>query len=221
MVADTTNTTVQGWFNSVPLPADARPATGTDGELILWQPSTDTLWEFWQLHKDAGGQWHAAWGGRIDHASLSTGVYASHYGASASSMSLYGGEITVDEMRAGVINHALAMGVPNTALRFVAPATYTDGKTGGGIPIGTRYQLDPSINVDSLGLSRTATIIAKAAQNYGIYVRETSGAVTFYAQDPSNLGSDPWPGLLGGLSPSQALAGFPFSKLRVIAPPAV
>jgi hypothetical protein len=218
VIADTTNTLVQGWFNSVPLPADAHPAQGTDGELILWQPSTDTLWEFWQLHKDTSGRWHTSWGGRIDHASLSSGVYGSHYGASASSMSLLGSEITIDDMQSGVINHAIGLGVPNTALRFVAPATWTDGKTQGGIPIGSRLQLDPAIDVDSLHLSRTATMIAKAAQKYGILVRETSGAVTFYAQDPSNLGSDPWPGYLGGLSPKQALAGFPWARLRVLAP---
>jgi hypothetical protein len=218
VIADTTNTLVQGWFNSVPLPSDARPARGNDGELILWQPSTDTLWEFWQLHKDASGRWHASWGGRIDHASLSSGVYASHYGASASSMSLYGSEITVDDVQSGAINHAIGLGVPNTALRYVAPATWTDGKTHGGIPIGSRLQLNPAIDVASLHLSRIATMIAKAAQKYGILVRETSGAVSFYAQDPSNLPSDPWPGFLGGLSPKQALAGFPWASLRVVAP---
>ena len=117
-----------------------------------------------------------------------------------------------------MINHAIGMGVPITALRYVAPATYTDGKTGGGIPIGTRFQLNPSIDVDSLHLSRTATIIARAAQKYGIVVRETSGAVTFYGQDPSNLPTNPWPGFLGGQSPTQALAGFPWASLRVVAP---
>src|SRR5258707_14346915 len=48
-------------FNQVPLPPDARPASGTDGHLGVWQPSTQTMWEFWRLSRDASGNWHARW----------------------------------------------------------------------------------------------------------------------------------------------------------------
>jgi hypothetical protein len=29
----------------VPIPADARPSRGSDGALVIWQPSSDTMWE--------------------------------------------------------------------------------------------------------------------------------------------------------------------------------
>src|SRR3712207_6309034 len=42
-------------FASVPLPADARPAAGSDAHLVVWQPETDQLWEFWQLRREGRG----------------------------------------------------------------------------------------------------------------------------------------------------------------------
>ena len=56
-------------FGSVPLPASARPAPGDDRHLVVFQPSTETIWEFFKLRR-VGRRWHAAWGGT--HAHLST-----------------------------------------------------------------------------------------------------------------------------------------------------
>src|SRR3954451_6857857 len=36
---------------SVPMPLNARPAGGTDSQLVVYQPATDTMWEFWQLSR--------------------------------------------------------------------------------------------------------------------------------------------------------------------------
>lgn len=218
VIQDTGNPTLVRDFAAVPLPADARGAAGSDASAIVWQPSTDTLWEFWRLRRQEDG-WYARWGGRITDVSRSSGVFPAPYGTSASGMALLGGLILPEEIEAGEINHALAIGVPRTAPTFVAPANRTDGRTDGGIPIGTRLRLDPAVDVASLGLSRTARIMAVAAQRYGIYVRDSSGAVPFYAQDPVNLGIDPWPRLLGFQSPSRALAGFPWARLQVVLPP--
>jgi hypothetical protein len=133
-------------------------------------------------------------------------------------MALLGGLITPEEVAAGEIRHALAMGVPRVAPHFVAPATDTDGRTPGGIPLGTHFRLDPSLDVASLGLPRTAAIIAVAAQRYGAYVRDTSGAVPFYAQDPVTYASDPWPALFDRMTPSRLLARFPWRHMQVVAP---
>ncbi|MFL5845911.1 MAG: hypothetical protein ACJ762_14585 [Solirubrobacteraceae bacterium] len=203
-------------FKGVPLPAGAKPADGTDASLVVWQPSTDTMWEFWRLRRTPDG-WHAMWGGRLDNVSSSSGVFPAPFGTSASSMALIGGMIRPEEIRAGRIEHALAMGVPSTGPGFVAPAVRSDGKHPGGIPLGTRLRLDPAIDVASLHLSRVATIIAIAAQRYGIYVRDTSGAVPFYAEDPGS-GPNPWPELFGHQNARKVLDGFPWSRLQVINP---
>ena len=55
---------LQAAWDAVPLPPDAKPAAGTDGHLVVWQPSTDRLWEFWRLEQTPTG-WQAAWGGAI------------------------------------------------------------------------------------------------------------------------------------------------------------
>ncbi|MFZ1993090.1 MAG: hypothetical protein WAU75_03195, partial [Solirubrobacteraceae bacterium] len=44
--------------SGVPIPAGARAANGTDGDLVVWQPDTDTMWELWMAHQ-VGGAWHA------------------------------------------------------------------------------------------------------------------------------------------------------------------
>ena len=41
-------------FAAVPLPDSARPAPGSDGHLVVYQPSRDRLWEFWRLRRTSG-----------------------------------------------------------------------------------------------------------------------------------------------------------------------
>ena len=38
-------------MSAVPLPANALPAAGTDEEMTVYQPSSDTLWEMWQMRQ--------------------------------------------------------------------------------------------------------------------------------------------------------------------------
>ena len=65
---------LQSAFDAVPIPANAQPAAGPDAEMTIWQPSTDKLWEFFEMQKKADG-WHAAWGGAIQNVSQSPGYY--------------------------------------------------------------------------------------------------------------------------------------------------
>lgn len=215
---DAVNPVLRAQMASVPVPASAVPSQDTDGRVVVWQRSTDTLWEFWRMRREADG-WHATYGGRIEGVSRSTGVHDAPLGSTASGLSLLGGLILPSEIRRGRIDHALALGVPNTARgTFVGPANRTDGTTLlGGIPMGTRLRLDPHVDIASLGLPRTARIIARAAQRYGMVVRDTSGAVAFYGEE-SRRKASPWPALLAGLSPSQQLMRFPYDRLQVVAP---
>jgi hypothetical protein len=208
-------------FNSVPLPAAARPAPGTDSELVVWQPSTDTLWEFWRL-RHSHGRWHASWGGRLDHVSTGPGHYTDphpNWGTSASSLPLVGGMITPRELAAGRIDHALSMAVPHTrSTAFSRPAQRTDGDSAcpHAVPEGAHFRLDPALDVDSLGLPRPVATIARAAQRYGIYVRDRSDSVTLYAQSSVSLPRDPYPPLFGWRPPYELLERFPWSHLQLL-----
>jgi hypothetical protein len=127
--------------------------------------------------------------------------------------------ITPSELRAGVINHALALAIPSVrAKTWTFPAQRTDGNdlTTNSIPEGARFRIDPSLNLASLHLPPLTLMLARAAQRYGIILRDKSGVVTFYAQDPAPTGANPYAELFGVALPSTALASFPWSRLQLL-----
>jgi hypothetical protein len=214
---------LQAEMAHVPIPPNAQPAAGTDRHMIVWQPSTDTEWELWLAYRGlVTTQWHAGWGARIEHVSQSSGIAPYPYGATASGVSELGGLITANEISSTQINHALAMAIPEAAGwgRYVWPANRTDGRSAeaDAIPEGTRFRLDPTLNVDSLGLPPMARAIALAAQRYGIVVRDIARAVVFYAEAPSDVGLAEY-SWGQGLNPAQLLSKFPWSRLQVVAVP--
>jgi hypothetical protein len=217
-------------WRAVPLPPDARPAKGSDHALVVWQPETDRLWEFWRLQYEAG-TWTAAWGGAISGVSSNPGVYGPDawagadrwWGSSATSLSIAGGLITFDDLQRGWINHALAIAVPAArAAIYASPAQRTDGTSQSlvSIPEGAHLRLDPSLDLDALHLPKLTLMIARAAQRFGIFVRDKAQVTQFFAQDPRPTGVNPYIGASGyfeGETPSQLLTSFPWSRLQVLA----
>jgi hypothetical protein len=218
---DRYNPALQAAFDSVPIPPDAKPAKGSDGQMVIWQPSTDTLWEFWKMRRE-GGQWVARWGGRMTAVSKNPGYFGQphpDWGAAGTSLPLLGGLVRIDEVKAGRINHALALAVPHVRKGApVFPAQRSDGDftTPDAIPEGTRFQLDPEVDVERLDLPPLIKMMARAAQTHGIVVRDQSGAVVFEGEDPSPTGKNPYEPQLDGFSPGQAVDQFPWERLRVV-----
>ncbi len=213
----------QAQIEAVPLPANASPAEGTDKEVIVWQPSTGHLWELWRVLEESG-QWTACWGGEIADAYTSDGVLPAPFGAGASGLSLLGGQIHLEDLEHGSINHALEVLMPDTANReFVWPADRTDGtsRAPDAIPEGTHFRLNPNLDLSSLHLSPAALEIATAIQRYGIFVGDTAGAVALSAQDPTPLTkegkSNPYEALLSS-NPYDVLDAIPWSQLEVVSP---
>jgi hypothetical protein len=220
---------LQAAWDAVPLPSNAQPAAGTDKHLVVWQPSTDRLWEFWQLEHTSAG-WQAAWGGAMQRASSSSGAYgpaAWHgatraWGASASSLSIAGGLITLEDLKMSRINHALAMAIPNPrAGVYASPAQRTDGGSDEplSLPEGAHLRLDPSLDLAALHLPHLTLMVAEAAQRYGIVIRDTAANVAFYAQDPIPSGTEPYAGAHGyyeGNSATELLASFPWHDLQLL-----
>lgn len=216
-------------WSAVPLPPTAEPAEGKDRHLLLWQPSSDRLWEFWHLARTSTG-WQAGWGGAMQNVSSNFGVYGGaawpgatgSWGASASSLSIAGGLITLEDLRRGEINHALAIGVPKVkAGEYAAPAERTDGESTSptALPEGAHLRLDPSLELWKLHLPPLTLMLAKAAKRYGIFVRDIAGNVTFYGQDPTPTGNNPYAGQNGffeGTYPARLLSSFPWSHLQLL-----
>jgi hypothetical protein len=220
---------LQAAWKAVPLPGNALPAAGTDKHLVVWQPSSDKLWEFWHLEKKSEG-WEAYWGGAMQNALTDPGNYGpeawtgatTSWGASGTSLSIAGGLITLEDLAKGTINHALAIGVPNTREGvYASPAERTDGCSAAAtsLPAGAHLRLSPSLDLAALNLPHFTLMLAQAAQKYGIFVRDTAANVALYAQDPTPTGTNPYTGPGGyfeGKSPAQLLALFPWSHLQLL-----
>jgi hypothetical protein len=216
-------------WSEVPLPPEAQPAAGTDADLVLWQPSTNRLWEFWKLTREDGA-WHASWGGAMQNTSSEEGVYGPQawpgaktwWGVTATSLSLVGGLITIEDLQRGEINHALSMAIPNArAETYASPAQRGDGKSSSplSLPEGTHLRLNPNLNLATLHLPKLTLMIAQAAQRYGIFITDASANVTLFAQDPTPTATNPYTGPTGyfeGKYPNQILTSFPWHSLELL-----
>jgi len=223
----------------VPIPPNARQAAGTDGHLTIYQPSTDSMWEFWKASKRDDG-WHAAWGGAMRHVSTRAGYYNNNvwpglsglqgynWGSTATSLPVAGGLITIQDLREGRIDHALAASVPFACQDFfLFPAQRTDGLSTRSdcIPEGARLRLDPNLDVSALNVPPVTKLIARAAQKYGIIVRDKTGGQSIslfaeqvqYGQPNVYAGPD---GLLDGYPAWSLLGKFPWRKLKLMRAPA-
>lgn len=215
----------QTFKQGVPIPRGAKAAAGSDQHMVIWQPSTNTMWEFWHAQQ-VNGVWHASWGGKMSNVSSNPGYFTpqSDWGATATSLPLLGGLIGIRELQSGHVDHALALAIPHAAFGVVAfPAERSDGneRTPGAIPEGTRFRLDPRLDIAGLHVPEAVRILAEAAQRYGMIVRDQSYAVTLYAQDPTPLGRNPYygpHGLFDGLSPAVLMRYFPWQALQVVRP---
>ena len=212
-------------WKAVPVPAHAEAATGTDAEMTIYQPSTDTMWEFWQARKVNGG-WQGCWGGRMQNVSKGQGIWQKPYGTTATGLPFLGGQITPEELRQGEIKHAMGISLVNTEKWSIYswPANRSDGynpkNAPNRIPEGLRFRLDPAVDVQSLKMHPMGKVIAKAAQMYGFVVWDKAGAITLRAQNPKSYTTlglpDPYPALFKATPTYALLNGFPWEKLRFL-----
>jgi hypothetical protein len=210
-----------GHFVDVPVPPEAVPGPGSDAVMTIHQPSSDTLWDFWRVNRQADG-WHACWGGRIDKVSQSGGWFPGAFGASASGLALAGGAIGIREAQAGSIGHAVGLAIPDVGSRHRWPAQRTDGTDArpNAVPEGTRFRLDPALDVASLQLHPLAAMVARAAQQYGLVVTDRSGAVSVAVESGAATqavtGVDPWAALMAGTPEYLVMRNFPWNRLQAL-----
>jgi hypothetical protein len=230
------NPDLQRALSAVPIPPGAQPASGTDQLMVVYQPSTDTMWEFWHTRLLSDG-WHCDYGGRIVNVSTNPGYYQQiiapdgtvveqpWWGAAATSLPLADSVITVRDLQNGYIDHALALDIPHNWVRahqMAWPAQRTDGVStaANSIPEGAHFRLDPGLNIDSLNLPPLTRMIAVAAQRYGFIVRDGSSDITIDGQAP-RTGTEmaAWQSIMAASGFnywSQVLKAFPWSRLQLL-----
>jgi serine/threonine-protein kinase len=111
---------------------------------------------------------------------------------------------TADEVKAGVVPHAIRFILPNTHIRqgvYVHPATHSTSPTGGtnGVPYGARLRLKstPDVEQKIAALKPGARAIARAMQKYGMFLADGGNIALTVADDRFTTAK--WSGLLGPL----------------------
>jgi hypothetical protein len=224
----------------VPVPVDAHGAAGTDGEIQIYQPSTDKYWDFWRFQKDSTGAWQACYGGLITPVSQSNGVFPFPLGATATGLPLLGGDPRIEELQAGKVNHVIGLTIgdvssadlskavipantPGATSGISLPATRSDGMSTDplAIPSGLRFRLNPKLDLNTLNLTPVAKVIAVAAQKYGFVVNDTCPQVCMAIRvgDPTSYTTaglpDPYttgPGV-GGIGTGGLFGGVPSNQI--------
>jgi hypothetical protein len=215
------------------------PTPGRDANMVIYDPTTDTEFDFWRVTTLYPTP--TAWmGGRLDSESSSDGIFPYPYGAAASGLPLLGGLPLIREAQAGQINHVVAFNVPQ--LQCVqpprAPATRNDCQHPGPYSLeeGLRFRLPPSYKIGKKLATATpfVRVLATAAQRYGMIIANGSGAnvVTMRLENPRTClpgesqaqcnadPNNPWPALLG-VAPyqmSRVLDQFPWAALEALPP---
>jgi hypothetical protein len=206
-------------MHGVPIPAAARPDPSLDAHMTVIDRAAGCEYDFYGAHETADGGWQAIWANstRLD----GTGVYPNGMGTKASGFAGTAGLIFPQELREGHIDHALFFAYPYTKSGGpVSPATSADGLSTmpGALPEGARVQLDPNLDLDSLGLAPFQKTIAKAMQTYGMILGDTGGAFAIFAVGRDSYPADPYEDLLpAGEYPD--LSKIPADRFRVISLP--
>ena len=172
------------------IPSAAQPAGGGDAHLAVITPEG---WEYdlWGVESkpSGGGVLRFAWGGKTP-----IGGEGRESDATAAHFPLAAGIIRAQEMRAGVIDHALFMGVRCTSSRSEAvyPAAPNTGEpcsekgfgsNTGAPPMGGHFVLQMSdAEIAALPVPRWKKTILTAMAHYGMYVGDAIGSGSFGLQ---------------------------------------
>ena len=209
--------------SQVPIPNWTSLNGSSDDPLIVYQPSTGSEWELWEVTKNSDSSYSACWGGKLDMAT-SNGVFPWPVGLSASGISYLATTITESDVESGSINHAIAVILPRCN-GSTYPANRGDCSTDSGQPAeGQWFRFPASLAMPS-GLSPFAQMVFRAVQTYGMVVTDKGGSVSLETEQTSDWaaeghsGTDPITASWDGLQEYLVVANLPWSDLQVVDPP--
>lgn len=218
------------WGTSdVPVAPDAYGTPDDDAHLVIIDTAHNRVFNFYGTQRSPTGQLRAIGMGvfRLDGSGWwdpEGGTSPGPWTGRSSNASLLGGLIFPEELKAGVIPHALALGLDQDIGLSMnkdvsAPAKTFDVHPTGRVPGGTRLQLDPDLDLNSLRLGREALVICRALQTYGAFIVESSSGLALYFRSNNNRGTDQYAGMdFTGIRRGDPAFATIRSKLRVVAP---
>lgn len=143
---------------------------GGDRHAIVVDPASRRLWEFYQMRK-VGGRWQAAQASFFDLSSNALRP-AGWTSADAAGLPIFPAVVRNDELRRGVIHHAMRVTASRTRRAYVHPARhYASSLTDANLPrMGERIRLKASFDVNSF--SPPVRTILRGLQQYGMFVAD-------------------------------------------------
>ena len=160
-------------------------AGGSDCHILLVARAEKRVYELYHGTVDSGGAFRAGCLAIWDTtANNPNGRGQQCTSADAAGFPVSALLFSADEIKAGVIDHAIRFILPNSMIRakkYVAPATHGTNTTGPATagPYGFRMRLKASYPVNTL--SPAAQVVARALQKYGMLMAD-GGNVTLTAQ---------------------------------------
>lgn len=192
---------------TIPWNPNWQAASGTDGQVIILDPSTGREWNLYQASYSSATNTVTVTNGNLapgDYHTRDVGFSPSR-GAGIQYLAML---VRPWEVSSGTIRHALTLSVKNTdGCLYVAPATKLEHPENScsGIPEGTRFKLNVSnTQIESWAVTRPSAyrnsgrIIAKALRDYGWIVTDTGSVAQSQFEDRITAGSQ-WDAL--GLKP--------------------
>jgi hypothetical protein len=153
-----------------PIPASVHVEGGSDHHALLLDRDACRLYELGGLER-RGGRWHA-WAGATWSLRSNRVRAAGWTSADAAGLPIFPGLARYDEVRRGVIDHALRFTVERTRRAYVYPARhYASALTDPSLPpMGLRVRLKASFDVRPF--PRQARIVLTALKRYGMLVAD-------------------------------------------------
>jgi hypothetical protein len=173
-----------------------------DRHAVIVDTGTCRLYELWNARRSSSGRWHAGSGATWSLASdaLRPKGWTS---ADAAGLPILPGLLRYDEVRAGLVDHAIRFTTNVTAKAYLWPARHSAGSTtdiANYPPMGARFRLKPSFPISSY--RPDTRVVLTAMKKYGLVLAD-NGSPWFFQGTADNA----WPtGLLDQLKKIPASA---------------
>jgi hypothetical protein len=189
----------------VPLPSDAQPAPGSDGELVVVNTETGEEWGLIKASRGLDGSWSA--GGVYRYHIASSGIPPEGFAQRGAGIGSLAGIVRPCEVERGEIRHAVTIAydypckpkvcAANGWPEVVPPFTKTDGEGSSqfDIPEGARLVIRPEVTTAEIEQAcrgvRGCVAWVKAMQTYGGFIVDNSGHPKTYGEGNLTAHWDP------------------------------
>jgi hypothetical protein len=189
----------------IPLPMQARPANGTDGQLVVINVDTGEEWGLNKGYVDGAGNWFA--GGIYRYHIQNSGIPPEGFGQRGAGIGQLAGIVRRCEVDRGRIDHAVTLAYDhpcepeicqgNGWPAAIPPFRKTDGRGASAfdIPEGARIAIRPEVSqeaiVEACAGIKGCIVWALNMQEYGGFVVDNSGHPKTYAEGNATADWEP------------------------------